>query len=182
MIDWSKPVETVEATPRPVRVLCTDRPNPHRPIVVMLDDGVVYAVSLGGRGNTSTLLDGFCRPIVVRNVPRIVLKKFWVNTFPVNLGYVPGVHRNRYDADRENECCRGSRIACTEIEVPVVVEDEPKTVKREGWVNVYPPNYFSPIASLGPAYPTREKADEAAKQKGTRLGCIHLVLEEPSHD
>ena len=140
-----------------------------------------------GSGNKE-IKDGNVSPLSLRNVPpepRIVLKKFWVNTFPVNLGYVPGIHRDRYDADRENECCRGSRIACTEIEVPVPVEDEPKTVKREGWVNVYAPNCGGHVASLGPAYLSKDLADladEAAKQKISRIDCVLITWEDHRYD
>ncbi len=37
MIDWTKPVETAETPPRPVRVLCTDAGGSH-PVVVLIDD------------------------------------------------------------------------------------------------------------------------------------------------
>lgn len=48
---------------------------------------------------------------------------------------------------------------------------KPKTVKREGWVNVYPTGY-----SYG--YPTKEEADHQQGVLTGRVACIRIEWEE----
>ena len=81
-IDWTQPVETTEDPPRPVRVLATDRPNSNHPIVVMRDDGQIFAVGLDGDGIPQLFKNGTWGTVTLRNVPppkpKPVLHEAWV--------------------------------------------------------------------------------------------------------
>lgn len=49
-IDWTKPVQTSEDPPRPLRVLCTDRADDFRPVVCTgINDGALFTFRLDGR-------------------------------------------------------------------------------------------------------------------------------------
>jgi hypothetical protein len=76
MIDWTRPVETDEATPRAVRVLCTDGPDNVFPVIALVG-GVLYAASL--EGGASPLNDMCVRKIVrLRNAcPNPVKREGW---------------------------------------------------------------------------------------------------------
>lgn len=57
-IDWTKPVQTSEFEPKPLRVLCTDASNPTYPVICMLPDGSSDSWCMDGRylaGKESTL-------------------------------------------------------------------------------------------------------------------------------
>lgn len=51
---------------------------------------------------------------------------------------------------------------------------KPKTVKREGWVNIYPSNAYT--AYIGYAFKTQEEAD--SNENDGRAACIRIEWEE----
>lgn len=79
MIDWTKPVETVEDPPRPVRVLATDLPPP-RTVALAIEGASppVHAIQAD-----YTVVNGF----QLRNVPaKPVLHERWVNLYDTYSG------------------------------------------------------------------------------------------------
>lgn len=63
----------------------------------------------------------------------------------------------------------------------VVFRIKPKTMKREGWVNVYPSEVPLFVGALSHAYATREDAEEFSRKHVTlpkRIACIRIEWEE----
>ena len=52
-------------------------------------------------------------------------------------------------------------------------------VKREGWVNIYPPKLGGPVAWVGNVYATKSEADSATLLPGC-FDCIRIEWEEPA--
>lgn len=48
-IDWTKPVQTTENPPRPLRVLCTDNVDHTHPVVCAATDGMLLTFRLDGQ-------------------------------------------------------------------------------------------------------------------------------------
>lgn len=75
MIDWTKPVETDEDNPRPVRVLCTDGPNRSYPVQVICGN-MAQSTGYSHDGRSSYGLE---RHVPLRNVaPKPVRYEGWV--------------------------------------------------------------------------------------------------------
>jgi len=53
---------------------------------------------------------------------------------------------------------------------------KPKTVKKEGWVNVYPATMENHVASTSNAYATEMQADK--NERCARIACVHITWEE----
>lgn len=114
MIDWTKPVETDEEDPRPVRVLCTDRPMSFS-VVVMLDTGLVCA---GNHDSTAFIFLGGAGTVHLRNVrPKPVKREGWVNMYARD-GHWPSVASAVFPDEETARTCigGGSHIATVRIE------------------------------------------------------------------
>lgn len=105
-VDWTKPCETEDG--RPVRVLCTDRPYEHAPIVCMRDDGVVFTVANDGAAISFPF-------IKVRNTPpKPVRREGWINVYPWSGDDAQRkIWKHRCDADQS---AGDDRIACVKVE------------------------------------------------------------------
>lgn len=101
-IDWTKPVETTEDPPRPVRVLADDAHGAW-PIVGMID-GLIVRITVEGKSSNGC----FC----IRNVaPKPVLREIWVNCYDPR-HFEPGVHPTKELADHYS---RTGREACIRL-------------------------------------------------------------------
>jgi hypothetical protein len=123
-IDWTKPVETTEDPPRPVRVLSPHGPDEHYPIVFAIEGcrGIEIA-----KRNGEVLGEP---PMHLRNVappkPEPVLREAWVNCYDPKR-FDPGVHPTKDAAERY---ARSWREACLKVAwmsdgSPVPGEDDP---------------------------------------------------------
>lgn len=86
-IDWTKPVETTEYPPRPVRVLATDVEGDY-PIAVKIGDCRYFYNVDGSAFSAGSVIRNARRDAVLRNVaapkPEPVLEEGWVNIAPNN--------------------------------------------------------------------------------------------------
>ena len=104
MIDWTKPVETDEDPPRPVRVLFTDSGLAYATEV----DGILWHLDINGNPRCHDT-DG--RPITLRNVPaKPVRHEAWVNL------YGNGAMTKHHDkADAELFGVEPGRVECRHL-------------------------------------------------------------------
>ena len=115
-IDFTKEVETCDDPPRPVRILCTDRPGPF-PVVGLIDGSNLQ--TWGADGNY-----GSNSPMNLRNVPEkppIKWVKAWVNVYPNTGLNIPNQTKEAAD-----KLCSNIRVACIEIDWPVYDEEAGK--------------------------------------------------------
>ena len=116
MIDWTKPVETDEKPPRPVRVLFDNDGEAQGFLIKnMYGETLIWSLDCG-----HAIRDGESA-IRLRNVPpkpRIVMERRWVNVW----AGTSAVNRSRELAD-DSQDAYGTRIACVEIDWPVAVTE-----------------------------------------------------------
>lgn len=105
-IDWSKPVQTVDG--KPLRVLCTDRPQHHHPVIALDPAGALRTYTIDGTLSG----DGYRCPHVI-NAP--VKKYGWVNVYDDD--GKPWAANAIYESeDLANGAAAKYRVACKKIE------------------------------------------------------------------
>ena len=118
-IDWTKPVETDEDPPRPVRVLCTDFKGHRSPYLCAIDCGEFEMFMLFNSQGVAE--GGVTRLRNVQPKHSIVMEKRWVNVYPDN------IYRANYETKRlADHAATSDRVGCLEIDWPVAVVDEPE--------------------------------------------------------
>ena len=109
-IDWTKPIETDEENPLPVRVLCTDQDGRH-PVAAAIKGCFVHQWTLEG-GPHNTLFPK------LRNVPERV--KGWINIYRNDFDNRNRTGRFMFESlDEAMGNASPDHIACVEIDVPV---------------------------------------------------------------
>lgn len=61
----------------------------------------------------------------------------------------------------------------------LVLEKPVRMVKREAWINLYPPKSSTHCVYTSHGYPSEKMADDVKVKDANRIACVHIEWEEP---
>lgn len=180
-IDWTKPVETVEGIPVKIDRIVIGDQYPVKGTFC----GTKMPWAIDGRYSLNGTLSSYNLRNVKEeeeNMDNVVFEKRWVNLLSEG---IDTMYKTKEEADAfaiPNPFSKLTRIACVEIDWPVVVKETKKKIKKEGWVNIYKTaahrEMFDIIGSVDCVFSTKEDAEKAGKNISHRVGCVHVEWEE----